>query len=421
MHKILYVILDGLGDDPIPQFNGRTPLEEAKTPNLDSFARLGRTGVVTTVGEGIAPESDIAVMSILSYDPHKHHCGRGPLEALGTGLDFREGDVAWRANFATVDENSQIIDRRAGRDLSDDEAQSLAASINADVQLNHVETNFVATSEHRAVLHIRGKEKLNGEISNTDPAYERRGALGVALETFEPFALEAKALTESVGAIRAAEATNEWAQAANRVLADHEVNQARSKRNRPVANIVLLRDCGHSVPNVESISQKFGMKFACFAEMPVEIGISRILDMDPVKVGASGSDPQAYADLAQRALETLQGYDGLYVHIKGPDLPAHDGKFNEKRDCIAAIDEGFFGVLSSEMPGDVLLAVTADHSTSCVRKAHTDGPVPLLVVGRPVSSDGTQAFGESACRSGSIGHIHGTEILPMLAKIARDA
>ena len=185
--KILYVILDGLGDEPHPDLDGLTPLQAAKTPNLDSVARKGRSGNVVTVGEGIAPESDIAVFSILGYDPRTHHGGRGPMEALGAGLEMHDGDLAWRANFATIDENGQITDRRAGRDLSTDEAKALADAVNAAVKLPGAEATLLATSEHRGVLHIRADAPLGAEISNTDPAYERRGPLGIALETFDPY------------------------------------------------------------------------------------------------------------------------------------------------------------------------------------------------------------------------------------------
>ena len=116
MHTLLYVCLDGLGDDPIPEFDGRTPLEAADTPNLDALARRGRTGSVITVGEGIAPESDIGVFGILGYAPKDEHPGRGVLEAMGIGMDVRDGDLAYRINFATADW-PEIIDRRVGRDL----------------------------------------------------------------------------------------------------------------------------------------------------------------------------------------------------------------------------------------------------------------------------------------------------------------
>ena len=127
--KLFYVILDGLGDDPLEALGGRTPLEAASTPNLDRLAREGRNGYVTTVGKGIAPESDIAVFAILGYDPHEHHTGRGPLESVGVGVEVADGDLAYRVNFATVEADGDgwaILDRRVGRDLSSDEAKALA-------------------------------------------------------------------------------------------------------------------------------------------------------------------------------------------------------------------------------------------------------------------------------------------------------
>src|SRR5947209_3295601 len=129
MNRLLYVCLDGLGDDPIPEFGGRTPLEAADTPFLDSLAQRGRLGSVTTVGPGIAPESDIAVFAILGYDPREEHPGRGVVEAVGTDMDFHDGDLAYRVNFATA-EWPAIVDRRVGRDLTSDEAHALAGEVN---------------------------------------------------------------------------------------------------------------------------------------------------------------------------------------------------------------------------------------------------------------------------------------------------
>jgi len=198
--SLLYVCLDGLGDDPIPEFDGRTPLEAAETPNLDALAARGRTGTVVTVGPGIAPESDIGVFGILGYDPHEEHPGRGVLEALGVGMDFRDGDLAYRVNFATAD-GSEIIDRRVGRDLSSDEAAKLADEVNRTLSLPGASFELRATIEHRGALVIRTDDgaALSAEVTNTDPAYRRDGHLGVALETFEPRVVTAEALAESVG------------------------------------------------------------------------------------------------------------------------------------------------------------------------------------------------------------------------------
>src|SRR5439155_9746694 len=123
MKKVVYVVLDGLGDDPLPQLGDKTPLEAARTPNLDALARRGRNGRVYTVGKGIAPESDIAVFAILGYDPRVYHSGRGPMEALGAGMEVRDGDLAYRINFSTVAEDGRtIVDRRVGRNLTSEEA-----------------------------------------------------------------------------------------------------------------------------------------------------------------------------------------------------------------------------------------------------------------------------------------------------------
>ena len=418
MKKVLYVILDGLGDDPCPELGDLTPLQAAKTPNLDSLAQRGRSGLVTTVGEGIAPESDIAVFAILGYDPHTQHAGRGPLEALGTGLEMRAGDLSWRANFATIDENGTIVDRRAGRDLSTDEAKALADAVNAAVSLEGARATLIATSEHRGVLHITADQPLHAEISNSDPAYERRGSLGIALETFDPHAKPCVAVADSDGARLGAELTNEWSRASHDILEGHEVNLARERRGRPPANIVLLRDAGDHIPEVESLMDRFGMRFACFAEMPVEIGISKVTGMEPILV-TSPQDPEGYARLAERTIEALDGFDALYVHLKGPDVPAHDGRAADKRDVIADIDEGYFGTLLPGLGGNVVLAVTADHSTSCVRKAHTADPVPLVVWTKTSSSDGTRGFSEVEAASGALGRLMGVEVLPMLVDLSR--
>src|ERR671936_1850030 len=134
MDRLLYVCLDGLADDPIPELGGRTPLQAAETPFLDALAERGSTGTVITVGEGIAPESDIGVFGILGYDPTEEHPGRGVLEAMGIGMDFRDGDLAYRVNFATADW-PEIVDRRVGRDLTSDEAHALADDVNRELAL----------------------------------------------------------------------------------------------------------------------------------------------------------------------------------------------------------------------------------------------------------------------------------------------
>jgi 2,3-bisphosphoglycerate-independent phosphoglycerate mutase len=419
MNRLLYVCLDGLGDDPVPALGNRTPLEAADTPNLDRLAQRGRTGTVVTVGEGIAPESDIAVFAILGYDPRGEHPGRGVVEAVGVGMPFADGDLAYRVNFATADW-PEIIDRRVGRDLSSDEAHALAAEVNEKLRLPNATFELRATVEHRGALVIRSTEgPLSAEVSNTDPAYRKEGSLGVALETFEPVVATCEPLEDTEPARRAAELTNAFVEGSAKILDASEVNAARRAAGKMPGNVILTRDGGDHRPELQPIKDRFGPAWGCFVEMPVERGIAVLLGMAPVdapRLAAEGD----YVRWAELAADALEGFDALYVHIKGPDVPAHDGRAEDKRDVISLIDRAFFGEVLPRLDLQrTVVAVTADHSTSCVRKAHTAEPVPLVVAGAGVQPDGSEGFGERAAAEGSIGRLRGTDIVPMLARTLR--
>lgn len=421
--RILYVIIDGLGDRPLPELEGRTPLEAARTPHLDRLAREGRQGLVTTVGPGVAPESDVAVMAVLGYDPHKYHTGRGPLEALGVGIRMRAGDLALRGNFATVGEGWTLRDRRAGRNLSSAEARALAEAVCAQVQLGEapVTFDFRATVGHRCVLVLFPREgKLSANITNTDPAYERLGGLGVVREGGGNEVERAQPLDESPEARTAAALVNEFTWKSREVLEHHPVNERRQKEGKLPANVILLRDAGDRLPAVPSFQESFGRRFACFVEMPVERGIATLLGMAVIEVPTlPGGQTEGYRRWAEMALEAIETYDGIYLHLKGPDEPGHDGDFRRKKEMIEEIDRAFFGTL---LPGldlsKVVVAVTADHATPCSVRGHSADPVPLLVSGGGIPPDATGSFGEREAANGSIGHLQGIDILPLLLKLS---
>jgi 2,3-bisphosphoglycerate-independent phosphoglycerate mutase len=421
MRGLLYVCLDGLGDEPNPELGNRTPLEAARTPFLDALAARGRQGLVHTVGPDIAPESDIAVFAILGYDPREEHPGRGVLEALGAGMEFRDGDVAHRVNFATA-EDHRIVDRRVGRDLPSEEARALAEEVNHRLRLPGAAFRLTATVEHRGALVIRSDEgPLSAAISNTDPAYGKQGSLGVALTTFEDRIAWSEPLEDAEGARRAADLTNAFVRESARVLEASEVNARRRRQGRLPANLLLTRDAGDHVPQLQPIKERYGPSWGCFVEMPVERGIAMLLGMGEVPAPSTPDPAERYAAWAELAAEALEGFDAVYVHIKGPDVPAHDGRVEDKRDIIEVIDASFFGeVLPALDPGGTVVAVTADHATSCLRKAHTADPVPLLVAGGEVQADGTPSFGERAAADGSLGTIRGVDIVPRLVGLLED-
>ncbi len=419
--KLLYVILDGLGDDPVEAFAGRTPLEEAATPNLDELARRGATGVVTTVGEGIAPESDIAVFAVLGYDPFVHHTGRGPIEAVGAGLPFSSGDLAYRVNFATVTEAGEawdIVDRRVGRDLTSAEAHALAAEVQEKVKLDDADFRFVATVGHRGVVVFYPRSgRFSAAVENSDPAYGRQGLLGVAKEVFDERVVHVTPLEgdEDHDAKLAADVTNRWLRAAYGVLMESEVNKRRQENGQLVSNFILTRDAGDHLPTLVPFAEAFGMSMGCFVELPVEIGIAKLTQMHEVEASTGIPPQQQYGEWAELAARAKDDHDGLYIHIKGPDVPAHDGDHVAKRRSIEEIDRFFFGPLLDRIDlSATTIAVTADHSTSCARKAHTDAAVPLLVVGAGVDADGVTTYGERSCSEGSLGHLLGPQIMPRL-------
>ncbi len=423
MKKIFYVVLDGLGDRPGPELDGKTPLEAASTPHLDQLAMVGQQGTVITVGKGIAPESDVAVMAILGYDPLRYHAGRGPLEAVGAGLTFRDGDLALRGNFATVGPGWTIVDRRVGRNLTSPEAQGLAGTVNDQVHLATAAVQVVlrATIGHRCVVVFYPRDgRLSARISNTDPAYARIGGLGVAKADAGTEVEECRPLDDSPEAWTAAELVNEFTRKSREVLDGHAVNQQRRAHGHLPANLILLRDAGDHLPHVPSVRERFGLDLGCFVEMPVERGIATLLGMSIIEVPPSAGDREgAYRTWAQRAADELARYDGLYLHLKGPDEPGHDGDFEGKRDVIAVIDQWFFGeVLPKIRLQDTIIAVTADHATPCALRGHSADPVPLLVAGGGLSPDGSHAFSEREAARGKLGLLLGVDIMPLLARLA---
>jgi len=427
MKKILYIVLDGLGDLPIKELGDKTPLEAALTPNMDRLAQAGKTGLVYPVGKGIAPESDIAVISLLGYDAHKYYTGRGPLESFAEGLAVNDGDAAFRVNFATVAEDGKTIkDRRVGRGLTTDEATALAKEINSKVTLSSAAFEFKNTIGHRGCLVIRGvRSRLSGWITNTDPAYEREGVFGVAKEKFENVVAESMPMPgyeDSVEAKETASLLNEFTQKSHKVLAESAVNKKRVAENKMPGNIILSRDAGDHLPKFPPIAELFYLKFGSFVQMPVEKGIALLTGMEIIDVPqSSGHLDVDYPVWAKVALESIKKYDGIYVHIKGPDEPAHDGNFKLKIEIIEAIDKFFFSSLLPKLDiANTIVAVTADHSTVCAIKAHSADPVPLLVSGGNVRPDGTMSFSEKACAHGSIGSILGIDIMPLLVTSAQE-
>jgi len=418
--KLIYVVIDGMGDLPIEELGNRTPLEAAETPHMDFLAKTGKTGLMYTVGKGIAPESDVAVVSILGYDPFKYEVNRGPLEALGSGLTMKDGDLALRCNFATLGHGNTLIDRRVGRTLTTEEATELGKAINKKAKLEFYPASFEfkSTIGHRGALVIRSKGKrLSGNISNTDPAYTRIKGIGVAEPEAEMIVRKCKPMDKTEEAKISANLVNEFIEKSRAILEEHEINKRRVAEGKLSANVILTRDAGHRLPKFFNINERYGLRFVCLADMPIEKGISKLAGMHMVDLPPPSKSLEKDCILrVKKLLEALPSHDCFYIHIKGPDEPGHDGEFNLKTKLIAIVDEHFLGNMLQKIKlEDCVVCVTADHSTPCKLKAHSDDPVPLLISGNKIQGDHAQKFSEKECKKGKLGILErGTELMPKL-------
>ncbi len=423
---VALIVLDGLGDRPHPETGGKSPIDAALTPHLDALVRLGRLGQVVVVGPGIAPESDAGVFALLGYDPVHDSPGRGVLEALGVDVPMEPGDIALRLNFATSDGAGAILDSRVGRTLSTTESQELARSLTAADLLaaEGIRAEVRATVGHRGVLwlHPVSGGRLSPNVSNADPFYEKVGGMGQARQPAEPRIQTVRPLDASPEAARTAEAVNRFLSAVGPVLAGHRVNARRALSGKKIANALLVRNAGAlAVTSLPSFEQRTGISAASLTEMPVERGIARVLGLEDRYVGPMGPDRDAgYRERARVARELLVTHPFVYVHLKGPDEPGHDGNAVLKKEIVEAIDRSFFGPFLEDLDlSRYRLGVTADHATPAILKAHSDDPVPFLLVGAgvpPVPGAGEGQFSEVAAARGALGTRRGSEVLKILLR-----
>ena len=422
---VALIVLDGLGDRPHPATGGVSPVEAAATPNLDRLEASGVAGEVVVVGPGVAPESDAGVFALLGYDPVRDSPGRGVLEALGVEIPLATEDVALRLNFATTDGQGGILDSRVGRSLSTNEARDLAHGISAaDLLLDlGIRAEVRATVGHRGVLwlHPTSGGRLSPNISNADPFYEKVGGMGQARRPEEPRVLVVKPLDPSAEAARTAAAINTFLDRVGPVLSGHRVNARRAIAGKKIANGLLVRNAGAlPVPPPPSFQARYGVRGAALTEMPVERGIARILGLEDRYVGPMGPDRDAgYRERARIARELLGGASFVYVHLKGPDEPGHDGDAPLKREIIESIDRSFFGPFLDGLDlTAVRVGVTADHATPSILKGHSDDPVPFVAAGAGIAprrgSAGTSKFGEASAHGGALGRKQGADVLPFL-------
>jgi 2,3-bisphosphoglycerate-independent phosphoglycerate mutase len=384
----ILIIVDGLGDRPIATLGGKTPLEAAQTPNLDLLAAAGIYGLVDPIGQGIIPNTHSGAGILLGMPADKaEELKRGPVEAAGAGRELQSGEVALRANFASVKPafgGFVVTDRRAGRITEG--AAELGAVLNQVDLDDGVLAEFRSTDQHRGVVVLSGPD-LEAAISDTDPGDEELPAPLLRCHPLE------------FSAMRTAAKVNALIKKAHSLLQDHPVNIARAAAGKPPANGLITRGAGSRL-DIQNIIKQMGLSAALITGCNTVRGLARLFGIDVIEdsrftaTAATDIDAKIHA-----ALETLNSHDLAFIHFKAPDICAHDRKPEAKRKFLERLDKA----MAPLMHQSIAVALSADHTTDSNTGLHTADPVPSLFYS-PRMGPGLAGikFGETACRSGTM-------------------
>ncbi len=404
MRRALLIILDGAADRPVVELGRRTPLEAARKPVINRLASEGMCGIMHPIRPGVRPGSDTAHLALFGYDPYRYYTGRGPFEALGLGVELRPGDVAFRTNIGTVDENMIVRDRRAGRYFSESEVKEVEDVVNrACEQMSSkygVEILYKHGVEHRGVLVVRG-ERLSHKVEGNDPH-----RTGLPVRKVRP-------LDKTVEAQRLSDILNELIDVVHKMLKESRLNRERARRGMPLANMLLIRGPG-TLPDVEPVSKRFRIRAALVAGIPMIKGIGRALGFDVVEVpGYVGSKDDDFGRAFDEAVRLLSSHDLVVVHVKPTDSMGHDGDYAGKMRIIEAVDNALVSSLE-RAPENTYVIITCDHATPVVVRDHTGDPVPVTIWGPDVITDDVSNFSERHCSRGALGVIYGEHLMDII-------
>lgn len=415
--------LCGGGDRPVTALGGRTPFEAASTPGLDDLAARGCSGLLEIISAEIPPESDSGAMALLGYDPIVHYTGRGPLEAYGNQFWDSDGySAAFRINFASFDHELGRLDRRTSRDLSDDELHQLVDEIQAGVKLDpEVTMHLDGWGRHRGILAFTSRRwPLSGDVTNTDPGFTKHGPFGLPARSHDniPLVCEPEpSASADPAAVRVAELVNFFVAESAAVMRASQVNVRRVATGRKPANLLLVRDGGHRLPCLEPAPMSVSM----YGQVPAERGLAKLIGgrFTTAMPAPGGSEQQFYDWLVPQLL--ADPADVVFVHVKGPDEPGHDGQPLAKVEAIQALDAYLVRPLLDALPTADTLVVTCDHATPCEVGIHCPDRVPAAVAGPGVVADEVRSFTERSAAAGRLPVRRASELMAWLRAVGEAA
>ena len=370
--KIVLLVVDGLGGLAHPD-TGKSELETANTPNLDTMAQQSACGLTTPVIPGVAPGSGPGHLALFGYNPLKYIIGRGALEALGIEVELKPGDVAARGNFCTIDDGGNLVDRRAGR-IPTELSAPLCERLD-QIELDGVQCDVFPVQDYRFVLRLRG-EGLSELITETDP--QITGVPDLAVRPIQPTAEKTAGLV------------NQFVAKARQLLSEEERG-----------NMVLLRGWAQ-LPSLPPMGDVYRLNPAGIAAYPMYRGLATVASMKIIPTGHS------FADEVETLHQNYASHDFFFIHYKPADAAGEDGDFDAKVKTLEELDP-FIPQIQALNP-DVFM-VAGDHATPAIMAAHSWHPVPFMLSSRLTKGEGIPGFNERACAQGSLGRIPATNIM----------
>jgi len=396
--KYILVVGDGMSDYPIPELGNRTPLQAAYKPNMDSIAAGGQSGLLKTVPDEQTPGSDVAICSVLGYDPRIYFTGRGPLEAASRGIELRNNDAAYRCNLIT-EKDEAILDYSAGH-ITTEEASELIEALKKALEKPGVE--FYSGLDYRHFLILRAFS--HSELIQCTPPHD---ATGIKVSSILP---KAKAAQAEKGARLLRDLIN----GSRSILRSHPVNVARENAGQRPGNLIWPWGGGKK-PSMPTLREKFGLKGAVISAVDLVKGIGTYAGMEIVNVpGATGLYNTNYEGKADAALKALEDVDLVFVHVEAPDEAGHVRDYALKVKTIEDLDKRLLGRILDGLSEPYAIAILPDHPTPISIGTHARDPVPFAIKSPGLKPDGVKKFDEFSVRNGAFGLVEHDYLISLL-------
>ena len=396
--KYIVLVGDGMADYPIKELGDRTPLEAAKTPNLDYIAKHGRLGRIKTIPDNATPGSDVANITIFGYDPKKYYTGRGPLEAANLGIDLENDDVAFRCNLVTATADT-LEDYSAGH-ISSNEAAIIMKTLNERLGTENI-SFFPGVSYRNLVLFKKGAEQRLENLKCKAP----HDIAGQNISRNLPQGENADVIIKLMNDSRV-------------ILEKAEINQVRVDLKENPANMIWLWGQGKK-PSMPSFEEKYGINGSVISAVDLIKGLGRILGLDVINVtGATGYYDTNYAGKARAALKSLEKSDFVFVHVEAPDEAGHNGDLREKIIAIERFDQLVVGTIldAFKRKKNFRILVLPDHATPISVRTHTSDKVLFGIFGKGIIGRGFLNYSEKEAQKSELYFEKGYELMEYLLK-----